>query len=105
MWQFIKGIDGWVIAGWWHNIVSFCIHPTKTSAVIYGAIIFSQFLLVKDDCRVLAMRESIVNWNEDKAPFPLEVANNIQWCMTLTDMGLTECMGLTEKSATTELFM
>ena len=77
MWQFIKGIDGWVIAGWWHNIVSFCIHPTKTSAVIYGFIIFAQFLLVKDGCRVLAMRESIVNWNVDKAPFPLEVANNI----------------------------
>ena len=29
----------------------------------------------------------------------------VQWCMTLTDMGLTECMGYTEKSATTELFM
>ena len=29
----------------------------------------------------------------------------VQWCMTLTDMGLTEYMGLTEKSATTGLFM
>ena len=29
----------------------------------------------------------------------------VQWCMTLTDMGLTENMGLTEKSATTEVFM
>ena len=27
----------------------------------------------------------------------------IQWCMTLTDMGLTEYMGLTENSATTEI--
>ena len=31
--------------------------------------------------------------------------DEVQWCMTLTDMGLTEYMGLTEKSATTELFM
>ena len=30
---------------------------------------------------------------------------DIQWCMTLTDMGLTECMGLTEKIATTDHFM
>ena len=29
----------------------------------------------------------------------------VQWCMTLTDMGLTECMGLTEKIATTDHFM
>ena len=29
----------------------------------------------------------------------------IQWCMTFTDMRLTENMGLTEKSATTEHFM
>ena len=29
----------------------------------------------------------------------------IQWSMTLTDMRLTEYMGLTEKSATTELFI
>ena len=30
---------------------------------------------------------------------------HIQWCMTLTDMGLTECMGLTEKNATTDHFI
>ena len=29
----------------------------------------------------------------------------IQSCMTLTDMRLTEFMGLTEKSATTKLFI
>ena len=29
----------------------------------------------------------------------------VQWYMTLTDTGLTEIMGLTEKTATTELFM
>ena len=29
----------------------------------------------------------------------------VQWYMTLMDMKLTENMGLTEKSATTELFM
>ena len=29
----------------------------------------------------------------------------VQWCMTLTDMGLTKCMGLTEIIATTDHFM
>ena len=31
--------------------------------------------------------------------------NEIRWSMTLTDMRLTEYMGLTEKCATTELFI
>ena len=31
-------------------------------------------------------------------------AKEIQWCMNLTDMGLTEYMGLTEKNATTDNF-
>ena len=28
-----------------------------------------------------------------------QLYNTVQWCMTLTDMRLTENMGLTEKSA------
>ena len=38
-------------------------------------------------------------------PYIVNILLNIQWCMTLTDMRLTENMGLTEKSATTEVFM
>ena len=34
-----------------------------------------------------------------------EKQKKIQWCMTLTDMGFTEYMGLKEKSTTTELFI
>ena len=33
------------------------------------------------------------------------VAHKVQWCMTLTDMRLTEYMGLTEKIAATDHFM
>ena len=32
------------------------------------------------------------------------LSRQVQWCMTLTDMGLTEYMGLTEKNATTDKF-
>ena len=34
-----------------------------------------------------------------------EIMHDIQSCMTLTDMRLTEFMGLTEKSAMTKLFI
>ena len=59
----------------------------------------------------IATQKKTTSTKTDKEPLggliPLHSTNYsiIQWCMTLTDMRLTENMGLTEKSATTEVFM